>query len=183
MDAEDGGGTLNDPGGWQYLVFHHLPDGSTTATHAVPPELEQDVLIDIVFRHGAATAHVDGTRCRRDALYHLDLGGMIFNDEPTLDVPLAGGRTLRVFRHQGRAILGLMRSLSVQAERRVGASGVPWVKAHGFFHCCVLLIEDLPPIIETVSALGDLAEIEADHHACVGSVLDAANRRHPGGEA
>lgn len=184
MDAEEGGGSVNDPGGWSYLVFLPRPDGGTTATHAVPPGLEHDVLADIVERYGADFAHVDSSRCRRDAVYHLDLGGMIFDDDPTTDVELPGGRTLRVFRHQGRAVLDLVRSIADASARRIGSSRGPWVKVHGYFHCCVLLIDELPAVHHALSAqAAKFAALEADHAACVRIVLDAANRRESGGEA
>lgn len=175
---------MNDPGGWSYLVFLPRKDGGRTATHAVPPGLEADVLADIVERHGPEFAHVDSSRCRRDAVYHLDLGGMIFDDDPTIDVELPGVRTLRIFRHQGRAVLDLVRSISDASKRRIGASGVPWAKAHGFFHCCALRIDELPTVHRALAAhSAKFSALEADHAACVRIVLDAANRREPGGEA
>ncbi len=112
-------------GGWLHLVFPPRADGGITSMHAVPPGLESDVLADIVARHGTEYARVDASRCRRDELYHLDLGGMVFKDDPIINVALPGQRTLRIFRHQGRAVLDLVRSMADASKRRIGASGVP----------------------------------------------------------
>jgi hypothetical protein len=170
--------------GWLCLVFTSSW-GKGTVTHAVPPELQDEVLADIAARHGSdAAASIDRNRCRiGESHYLLDLGGMVFRDDPMLDIQLSGGRTLRIWKHQARKVFDLMRSFSDPLTHRIGKSGVAWVKAKGFWNCCVLPVDEIPPIIVAVSALGNLAMIEAEHEACTGTVLDAANRRDHGGEA
>ena len=161
---------------WLYLVFRPTPDGRITLTTAVPPELEAEVLVDVAHRHGAAAAVLNPDRCRGDAVYHLDLGGVVFKDDPAIDIALGGGRTLRIWKHQAGPILDVVRSLEASAALRVGASGVPWTKAHGHHHCCVLLASDLPQIVAAILPLGDLSRLEAEHRAVVASVLGSLPR-------
>ena len=182
MDVERGCGLM---GGWLCLVFTSSW-GKGVVAHAVPPDLQDDVLADIAARYGAdVAATIDRNRCRiGESHYLLDLGGMAFQDGPMFDVPLSGGRTLRIWKHQGRAVLDLMRSLADPSNHRIGASGVPWVKAKGFHHCCVLRTDEVSAVVDMlISCGGKLAALEADHAACVRACLDAANRRYPGGEA